>query len=152
MRSVASRPWKSALPHAGWLRSVVSVTLLGALLALVPGCASGPKFDAKRTVAVALETGKTKTVVNAKVGDLTKLELPPVELPGFGWQIFLLDTRYVKQMSEITPAATPGGRGTLSIFAVRAVPKTTVRLLLVKLDGAKTTQPVDGHDIVFSIE
>jgi hypothetical protein len=120
------------------------------------GCASSG-VQQIGAVTVPLNADKTRTDVAAKVGYLITLELPPVELAGFGWQVFMHDARFLTQKSEITPAKAPGGRATLSFLAIRSTErvgtgKTTIRFLLTKQDGAKEAQPVDGHDVVFSIE
>jgi hypothetical protein len=129
------------------------LALFAAGLVAVAGCASAPpEAKPRREITAPLAVGKTKTVVRLKVGDLVKLELPPVDLAGYGWQVFMHDSRYLHQKTEITPPATPGGRPTVSYLAIKQTPKTTVRFLLVKLDNAKETQPVDGHDVVFMIE
>ncbi len=130
----------------------LSAVLAAAALSAAAGCGT-PQAKVKQEVTVPLDVTKTRTVIAAHVGDLVKLELPPVELAGYGWQVFLLDSRYLKQRTEILPPAAPGGRATVSFLATQATPgKTTVRFLLVKLAAAREAQPVDGHDAVFTIE
>ena len=106
----------------------------------------------KRTITVALDLESKTTPVTAKVGDLVTLELPPVELAGYGWQLFLHDARFLKQMTEILPPATAGGRPTVSFYVLRASPKSLIRFLLVKQDGSREAQPIDGHHVVFKIQ
>jgi hypothetical protein len=127
---------------------------LGALL-LLAGCAS-TAVKQLGAVTVPLDAGKTKTEISAKLGFLITLELPPVELAGYGWQVFMLDSRFLRQTTELKPAAA-GARQTVTFFAIKATDrtaggKTTIRFLLTKLDGAKEAQPIDGHDAIFVIE
>jgi hypothetical protein len=132
----------------------IPVTLLAAGLLAVAGCSTAPKpAKASKEITATLAAGKTKTTLRLKVGDLVKLELPPVEFAGYGWQVFMHDSRYLQQKTAIIPPAAADGRATVSFLAIKPPPvKTTVRFLLVKLDGAKETQPIDGHDVVFTID
>jgi hypothetical protein len=132
----------------GWL--VATLVLLGA------GCGS-PALKPKREVTLALEVGKTKTVFPVKVGDLLTLELPPVDLAGFGWQVFMKDARFLQQRTEVIPPKTQEGRPTVKFLALAgtgraANGRTTVRFLLIKQDGSRETQPIDGYDVIFTID
>jgi hypothetical protein len=127
-----------------------AVLFCAGLLSL-SGCKSAAP-EPTRSVTLSLEIGKTRTSLTARVGDVITLELLPVELAGYGWQVFLLDTRFFKQLSEVTPPAAGATRPTVRLRALAPTQKTTIRFLLVKLDGAKETQPIDGHDAVFSID
>lgn len=129
---------------------------IGLALLFSAGCASSAVKQIG-AATVPLNATKTKTEIATKVGFLVTLELPPVELAGYGWQVFMLDTRFLQQRTEVKPPATPEGRPTVSFLAIRTTErmgtsKTTVRFLLTKQDGAKETQPVDGHDAIFVIE
>lgn len=138
------------------IRRILPAWALGLIVFAAAGCASSGVRQIG-TATVPLNTDKTRTDIAAKVGYLITLELPPVELAGYGWQVFMHDSRYLSQKSEIIPPKGPGGRSTVSFFAIRnteriGTGKTTIRFLLTKQDGAKEAQPIDGHDAVFSIE
>jgi hypothetical protein len=124
---------------------------IGTLLAGV-GCSSATTLKELGRATVALETSQSRTNVATKVGYLMTLELPPVELGGYGWQVFMHDARFLRQTTEITRPPPGATRPTVSFFALRATDKATVRFLLIKLDGAKEAQPVDAHDVIFMIE
>jgi hypothetical protein len=134
---------------------MVIFLIAGAVL-LGAGCRSAPSMKT-REVTLALEVGKTKTTFNIKVGDLVTLELPPVDAPGFGWQVFMKDGRYLKQTTEVVPPKSAGGGATVKFLAMLSTERasnnrTTVRFLLIKQDGSKESQPIDGHDAIFTIE
>jgi hypothetical protein len=151
-------PAHSALLSGAEISTVTAMSfrralgLLAAASLLLAGCGAGPTVKPLKTVVVPLELAKTRTIVKAQVGDLLKLELPPVELAGYGWQIFQHDSRFLQQTGDVKPPATADGRPTATFLALKPTPRTTMRFLLVKLDGAKEAQPIDGHDVIFSIE
>src|SRR4051812_25922906 len=134
------------------IRRIFLVVVAGLTLLTAAGCESTATTKPKRNVTIPLEMGKTRTNVTAKIADLMTLELPPSDVPGHGWQVFMLDARFIKQVTEVTPPATPDARPTVRLLAIGPTQKTTVRFLLIRQDGAKEAQPVDGHDVVFSIE
>jgi hypothetical protein len=156
---VRKRAAHSALLSGDEISTIVTMSLRRLLLLLsaggahlLLGCETAAVVKPVRTVVVPLDATKTRTNVAAHVGELLKLELPPVEVAGYGWEIFQHDSRFLKQTEDVKPPVNAGGRSTVAFLAVVPTQRTAMRFLLVKLDGAKEAQPIDGHDVVFSIE
>ncbi|HVS51745.1 MAG TPA: hypothetical protein VHD62_05265 [Opitutaceae bacterium] len=125
----------------------------GALVLLFAfgGCASEPKLKAQTHATFALDAEKKTTVVKTRFAEEIKLELPPIAEPGFHWQLFAHDARCLHQTSEISAPAGPQRISTVTFIAIRIVPRTLVRFLLVNDDAGLEATPVDRQDVTVQI-
>lgn len=128
--------------------------LLAALWLAGAGCASAPReIRPARVVPVVLESGNKVTEVSAQVAEELKLELPRVEKPGFRWQVFAQDTRFLKQTSEVTPTPGVSGGSSVTFLVLQSASRPTkIRFLLVREDKANESTPVDIHDVIVTIQ
>lgn len=128
--------------------------LLATLWLTGAGCATKlPELKATRTIPVELDTAKKFTAVTAQFATELKLELPPVKVAGFRWQVFAQDTRFLKQTSEVTPTpGVPGGSSVSFLVINLAQRPTKIRFLLIEEANAKGNSPVDVHDVIVTID
>jgi hypothetical protein len=124
---------------------------LGVLVLAFCGCTTqAPPLTKRGSVSVKLENDVKKNTVSAKIFNEVRIELPPVEQPGFAWQIFSHDTRVLKQETDIQPA-TDGHGPSVTFIAVHVAARSLVRFLLVKPND-RETQPIDGHDVLVTVQ
>lgn len=128
--------------------------LLATLWLAGAGCATKPpELKATRTIPVVLETAKKSTAVTAQIATELKLELPPVKVAGFRWQVFAHDPRFLKQTSEVTPTTGVPGGSSVTFLVLGLSPRPTkIRFLLVREDTPKENNPVDIHDVIVTVE
>lgn len=130
------------------------VVLIAAWCAGASGCNTAPpELKAIRTVPFVLDATKKTTAVTAHVAEEIKLTLPPIAEPGFQWQLFAHDTRFLKQTSEVTLPTDPGISAVVTFLVLRpAARPTRIRFFLVGEKRAKESRPVDTHEVLVSIK
>ena len=129
-----------------------AVSLLTVLLLAAAGCEGTPQVKVLSRASFVLDAEKKKTTVATHVAEEVTLQLPPIPVAGYHWQIFAHDARFLKQTSEITAPQGPERISSVRFVALRQVPRTLVRFLLIKESEAKETQPIDEHDVTVTIK
>jgi hypothetical protein len=116
------------------------------------GCSSGPKIKVQTRASFPLDGEKKATLVHTRYAEEIKLELPAIEAPGYHWQLVAHDTRFLRQLSEISRPVPPQRASAVSFLAIRSVPRTVLRFLLVRDDERTEATPVDRQDVTVEIE
>jgi hypothetical protein len=119
--------------------------------ALVAGCASRPDYTPNATVAIKVLGNNQRTVASAQVGNEIKVELPPPDPSGYVWEISALDTRYLKQRTEVLPLAGAAGPWSVSFFALHDG-RTRIRFVLVPPTKETEKPTADLEEVVITIE
>lgn len=124
------------------------ISFLAVLLLAWSGCGT-PPLEPKGTVSVALDGEKQRGALTASLLDEVHLTLPPVTEPGYVWEVFLLDHRFVK---ITTPLSAPDAAGVQSIkFLTIRIGRTAARFLLVK-ENARESDPIKAQEILLTIQ
>jgi hypothetical protein len=120
-------------------------------LALTACSTRAPELKPQGTLPITLSVEKKSTAATAQLFNLITITLPAPKAPGYHWQISFHDTRYLKQTTEILPAAADSAGPTVS-FIAKAPGRTRVRFMLVPASSARVADPVDQQELVLTIE
>lgn len=104
-------------------------------------------------VSVTLDASAKRTTHTVEVANRVHVTLPPADAT-HGWQISYHDARFLKQVTEVTPPKTPEGSATITFLAIKptAGRTTRVRFVLLPVGAAREATPIDGHDLVLTIQ
>jgi hypothetical protein len=126
----------------------LSLLLLTALLLAGSGCGT-PALEPKGTVSIKLDGVNKRGALTAVMLDEVRLDLPPVTTPGYAWEIFLLDHRYLRITSPLTRPNAEGIQ-TIKVLTVRPG-RTLMRFLLVK-ENATASDPLSSQEVQLTVE
>lgn len=115
------------------------------------GCVSHPpELVPSGTATVKLDREHKVSAFAVKRLNLLVLTLPPTDAE-HRWAISFHDTRYLKQMSEIQPAAPPDSGVSISFLALTPG-RTRLRFLLLPIRKARSVDPIDQQEFVLTID
>ena len=130
------------------------MALRGALLWCVltgAGCETRvPTRQPTGTTAITLGAEHKVTNHRVKPNHLLRLTLPPAPLT-HRWIIASHDTRYLKLMSDILPAANPHEGASVSFHALLPG-RTRLRFVLLPLTDRRVVEPADQQELLLTIE
>ena len=127
----------------------VFISFLAALLLSGSGCFLSPKLEPVGTVSISLDGVKKTGALTTGLLDEVVLQLPPVTEAGYVWEVFLLDHRFVKVTSHLSP---PNADGVQSMtFITTRVGRTRARFMLVKANVTESA-PIDSQEILLTVE
>lgn len=130
------------------VRKVFLLSLAASLL-VGSGCNLTPKLEPKGTVAITLDGVKKTGALTTGLLDEVALTLPPVKEPGYAWEVFWLDHRFVHVTTHL---ALPNAEGVQTMkFITTRVGRTRARFLLIKA-GVNESAPIDSQEILLTIE
>ncbi len=124
--------------------------LLISMMLAVAGCESTPKTpEPIGAASLTLDQEAKRTTAQAKLGYELTLSLPAI--PGeYDWVIMSADTRFVKQLSEISPSLETS-RTNIRFLLLRKG-RTVIRFLALPADRGSAADPVTSHEVVLTIE
>lgn len=134
------------------MRPLPRLLLALAALLLACGCSSrvetiAPKGDSP----VALSTTSKRTTHTAKFAERILVTLPPADYSTHQWEISFHDARFTRQLSEFQSPPTEGAGATVAFLATR-LGTTRIRFVLLPRGAQREATPIDGHDLVLTIE
>jgi hypothetical protein len=128
------------------LRSFAVVLTIVAL----SSCGTTPqRTEPKGVVTIALDAAKKPTEATAKFDYLITIVLPPPGVEGTVWQISFHDSRYLQQVTDITPAAD---RSAQISFRTKQPGRTRVRFVLVPSTTDRAVAAVDSQELILVIQ
>lgn len=120
--------------------------------AVLAGCSSGGNSPTPTGEAsISLSTTARRTVQTVKLDNVVIIALPPANSTTHAWQIAQHDGRYLQQTSDVVPAAGKDDRATVTFIAARTG-TTRLRFLLLPLAAGRQADPLDGHELVLTIQ
>lgn len=134
------------------IRNRAPFWLLAAAGLAVAGCSSRPEPIKPRTTQTVTLDGEKKLVpVKTKLFEQITLELPPIKVRGYRWQLFSHDARVFQQVTEVLPPTSPERGPTVAFIAIHVVDRSLMRFLLLREGAAKESLPVDSQDLILSV-
>lgn len=119
---------------------------------LLAGCESAPTWPApKNTTDIVLADSRRDVATTVGLGDALHLILPAPVKAGMQWQMLAQDTKKLRTMSELQPAASGGGASEVSFQAIRTVSHTTLQFAAVDPKAA-TSNPDEIFTVNVSID
>ena len=82
------------------------------------------------------------------------IKLPPIGQPGYKWQVFWLDLRYLRQLAEIEADGGPDDPSTARFIALRLTNNraTIIRFLALREGAGKEDQPVAMLEVGVTVQ
>lgn len=101
--------------------------------------------------AVTLDADSKRTTHTAKYANRITVTLPPADLATHRWEISFHDARFLKQLTEFQPPKSPDAGASIGFLATRTG-TTRIRFVLLPSGNAREATPIDGRDLVLTIE
>lgn len=138
------------------LHRVFLLLLLAAVFLAGTGCASPTgtlRPRSSKTIVLDPEE-KRRTAVSTVFAEELVIKLPPIGQPGYKWQVFWLDLRYLRQLAEIEADGGPDDPSTARFIALRLTNNraTIIRFLALREGAGKEDQPVAMLEVGVTVQ
>jgi hypothetical protein len=125
--------------------------LLGVLL-LAGGCSTAEKWPTpKNTTDVVLQDDRRSLITTVTLGDALHLILPPPRQPNTQWQMLMMNTVNLRQMTDLKPVPDRPGSQDISFQAIKTTARTMLQFAAVD-PSATTSKPSDMFSISVGIK
>lgn len=127
-------------------------TVLVALGLSLAGCDTpkAPEIKPLGSVTITVDPANRRTVARAPLANDVTFVLPPPDPAGSVWQISVHDSRFMRQRTEITPAADPAKGPTVTFLTIQTG-VTRARFVLVPAAGQREVDPTDLKEVELTI-
>lgn len=116
------------------------------------GCGTAPqKVEPRTAKTVVLDTAKNETRVTTQLVEELTLVLPPPPEAGYVWKIFASDSRFLRELTDVLPAAD--NTSTVKFLAIRTTgPRVVVRVRFFAVrPNVSSDLPIARHEALINI-
>lgn len=119
---------------------------------LVAGCESAPSWPApKNTTDIVLTEGRRTVTTSVGLGDALHLILPAPQRAGTQWETLAHDTKKLRTVSDLKPAAASPGAVEATFQAIHTAARTTLQFAAVDAK-ASSSDPDEFYTVEVSID